>query len=179
MAFRKASAYSKKRVRPYTRTSRNKSKAFIKTIPHSKIAKMTSGDTTGFNAGKMPFVLRYHAGESVQIRDNAIEACRMYLVKMMDEGAAGQYYLAIKVAPHHMVRENKSAGGMAGADRISTGMTQSFGVVIGRSAIVPAGKEVFTIACMNDKGVRVARKALNAIKSKLPCAGYVTFEQKQ
>ena len=179
MAFRKASAYSKKRVRPFTRTSRNKSKAFIKTVPQSKIAKMTAGDTAGFHAGKHPFIIRYVAGESVQIKDNAIEACRMYLAKMMDESATGQYYLAIKVAPHHMVRENKSAGGMAGADRISTGMTQSFGVVIGRSALVPAGKEVFFISCANDKAVRVARKAMNAIKSKLPCRGYVTFEDKQ
>jgi len=175
MAIRKASSYSKKRVRPYTRTSRNKTKAYIKTIPYSKIAKLTSGDHTAFAAGKFPFEVRYVTDESVQIRDNALEACRMYLTKMLDIGALAQYYLAVKVFPHHMVRENKSAGGMAGADRISTGMTQAFGVVIGRSAIVPKNKEVFFIACANEKSAKVARLALTSIKSKLPCRGRLVF----
>jgi large subunit ribosomal protein L10e len=178
MAIRKASSYSKKRVRAFTRTSKNKNKAYIKTVPHNKIAKMTSGDATLFNTGKLPFVIKYVTSESTQIRDHAIEACRMYLVKQMDIGAPGQYYMAVKVYPHHLVRENKSAGGMAGADRISTGMTQAFGVVIGRSAIVPSGKEVFAIHCATEKGISVARDALNAIKPKLPCRGNVIFEKK-
>ena len=177
MPLRKASAYSKKAVRPFTRTSRNKSKAFIKTIPFSKIAKMTTGNIAAYKEGKLPFVVKYVTSESVQIRDNALEACRMYLSKKMEEGATGQFYMAVKVAPHHMVRENKSAGGMAGADRISTGMTQSFGVVIGRSAIVPSGKEVFSVYCANEKAAKVARTALNSLRSKLPCKGAITFEQ--
>jgi len=139
MAIRKASSYSKKRDRPYTRTSRNKNKAYIKTVPQVKIAKSTSGDAGMFNAGKLPFTIKLVAAEGCQIRDNAIEACRMYLVKQMDTNALGQYYMTVKIYPHHLMRENKSAGGMAGADRISTGMTQSFGVVIGRSAMVPPG----------------------------------------
>ena len=175
MALRKASSYSKKRVRPYTRTSRNKTRAYIKTIPYSKIAKLTSGDHTAYSEGKLPFEVSYVTTEGVQIRDNALEACRMYLTKMLDEQAPGQYYLAVKVFPHHMVRENKSAGGMAGADRISTGMTQAFGVVIGRSALVPAGKDVFFVACANDKAARVARLALNSVKAKLPCKGKLVF----
>jgi large subunit ribosomal protein L10e len=179
MAIRKASSYSKKRVQPYTRTSRNKSKAYIKSIPQSKIAKLTNGDQASYNAGRLPFEVSYIAGETVQIRDNAIEACRMYLTKMLDSQAMGQYYLAIKIYPHHMVRENKSAGGMAGADRISTGMTQAYGVVIGRSAIVPGGKEVFFIACANEKAARVARLALTSIKSKLPCRGRLVFVTKK
>ena len=179
MAIRKASSYSKKRVRPYTRTSRNKTKAYIKTIPFSKVAKSTGGDHTSYHAGKLPFEVSYVTDESVQIRDHAIEACRMFITKMMDEGALGQYYLAVKVFPHHMVRENKSAGGMAGADRISTGMTQAFGVVIGRSAIVPSGKTVFLIACANDKAARVARSALISIKPKLPCRGRLVFTTKK
>ena len=48
MALRKALAYSKKRARPYTRTSRNKSKAYIRTVPFSKIVKFSGGDLQGF-----------------------------------------------------------------------------------------------------------------------------------
>jgi large subunit ribosomal protein L10e len=179
MALRKASSYSKKRVRPYTRTSKNKTKAYIKSIPYSKIVKLTAGDHGAYDEGKFPFEISYVTDESVQIRDNALEACRMYLTKMLDEQAIGQYFLAVKVFPHHMVRENKSAGGMAGADRISTGMTQAFGVVIGRSAIVPKGKEVFFVACANEKAARAARLALNSIKSKLPCKGRLVFTTKK
>ena len=115
MALRKASAYSKKRVQPYTRTSRNKTRAYIKTVPFSKIVKLTAGDQGAFEAGKFPFEISYVTEESVQIRDNALEACRMYLTKMLDMHALGQYFMAVKVFPHHLVRENKSAGGMAGA----------------------------------------------------------------
>jgi len=179
MALRKASAYSKKRVQPYTRTSRNKTRAYIKTVPFSKIVKLTAGDQGAFEAGKFPFEISYVTEESVQIRDNALEACRMYLTKMLDMHALGQYFMAVKVFPHHLVRENKSAGGMAGADRISTGMTQAFGVVIGRSAIVPAGKDVFFVACANEKAARAARLAMNSIKSKLPCRGRLVFVTKK
>ena len=39
MALRKASAYSKKKVLPYTRVSKRRQKSFIKTVPNQKIVK--------------------------------------------------------------------------------------------------------------------------------------------
>ena len=39
--LRKARAYSKKRVVPYTRISKKKSKSFIKTVPQQKIVKFS------------------------------------------------------------------------------------------------------------------------------------------
>ena len=175
MALRKASAYSKKRVQPYTRTSRNKTRAYIKTVPFSKIVKLTAGDQGAFEAGKFPFEISYVTEESVQIRDNALEACRMYLTKMLDMHALGQYFMAVKVFPHHLVRENKSAGGMAGADRISTGMTQSYGQVIGRAAIVVPKSPIFIVSCTDEKTARIARDALNTIKPKIPARTRIVF----
>jgi large subunit ribosomal protein L10e len=75
-----------------------------------------------------------------------------------------------------MIRENKTAAG-AGADRMSTGMTQSFGVVIGRMALVKPGQELYYISCANDKAVKVAREALRMVKSKVPCATKIIFEK--
>ena len=176
MALRKASAYSKKKARAYTRTSRSKGKDYIKTVPFAKIVKFNGGDQKSYEAGKHPFVVRLLSEENVQIRDNALEAARMFVVKMMDENALGQYYLLVKVHPHHMLRENKTAAG-AGADRLSSGMKHSYGIVIGRAGFVRPNQEVFVVSCANEKAARAARNALIDIKSKLPCRSRVIFEQ--
>ena len=176
MALRKASAYSKKRVRPYTRRSRTTKKAYIKTVPQIKIVKFSVGNFRAFQEGKHPYAIRLIAEESVQIRDNALEACRMYITKALDTNALNQYYFAIKVYPHHIQRENKMASG-AGADRLSSGMTQSFGMAMGRAAIVNAGKEVFFVSCENEKVARIAREALADVKAKLPCRCKIVFEK--
>ena len=55
MGLRKALAYSKKKVRPYTRKSKIKSKAYIKVIPHNKIVKYNLGNIQAFNEGKLKF----------------------------------------------------------------------------------------------------------------------------
>jgi len=41
--LKKASAYSKKKVVPFTRISKKKKKSFIKTVPQQKKAKSTNG----------------------------------------------------------------------------------------------------------------------------------------
>jgi large subunit ribosomal protein L10e len=178
MALRKASAYSRKMARPFTRNSRSKARAYIKTVPGVKIAKYVGGMQKDFESGKHPFAIRLITGtQRIQIRDNAIEAARMFVIKMLEENAPGQYFLVVKVHPHHMQRENKSAGGMAGADRISSGMTQSYGQVIGRAALVKPGQEIFFISCANDKAARIARDALIDVKPKIPGGTRVVFEQ--
>ena len=177
MALRKASSYSRKKARPYTRNSKSKAKAYIKTVPIVKIAKYTSGSARDFEENKHPYVVKLMSDEAIQIRDNALEAARMYLVKMMDRGALGQYFLSVKVHPHHMLRENKTAAG-AGADRLSSGMTHSFGITIGRAAIVTPGTEIFMISVPNEKAARDARDALVSVSSKMPCRGRIVFERR-
>src|SRR3989344_4546280 len=58
MALRKALTYSRKYARPYTRVSRNKAKAYIKVVPHNKIAKYTLGNEEAFRQGKFPFSVK-------------------------------------------------------------------------------------------------------------------------
>jgi large subunit ribosomal protein L10e len=174
MALRKASAYSKKIVRPYTRKSGKKKKAFIKAIPQIKIAKYNMGDRKSSDAGKHAFTVILYAEEKVQIRDNALEACRMAVNKALDKAVPGEYYFIVKVYPHHILRENKIAAG-AGADRLSSGMTRSFGVTMGRAAIINPGKEIFFVSCKTDKAARAARDALTMIKSKIPCRSRIVF----
>ncbi len=175
-ALRKASSYSKKRVRPFTRKSRTAQKSYIKTVPGIKIAKFQMGNIKAGLEMKYPYVVRLVTEEKVQVRDNALEACRMFISKILDRDALGQYYFAVKVYPHHILRENKTAAG-AGADRLSSGMKHSYGISIGRAAIVNAGKEVFYVSCENEKAARIARDALTQIKSKMPGKSRVLFEK--
>lgn len=175
-SLRKASAYSKKIVRPFTRKAASRRKAYIKAIPPSKIVKFNMGDSKGHNAGKHKFNIRFIASEKVQIRDNSLEASRLLINKILDKEIPGQYFFEIKVFPHHILRENKTAAG-AGADRLSSGMSHSYGINIGRAAIVNPGKEVFFISTATERAAKSARKALGMVKTKVPCKGRILFEK--
>lgn len=176
MAIRKASSYSQKKARPFTRNSRNKSKSYIKTVPQNKVVKYHIGNQKEFREGKHNYAVRMVAQGKAQIRDNALEAARQLLTKVMDEKQLGQYYLAVKVYPHHLQRENKTAAG-AGADRMSSGMTHSYGIVIGRAAMVRPGQDIFMVSCVTEKGAREARDALESVKPKMPCKVSIVFEK--
>jgi large subunit ribosomal protein L10e len=175
-ALRKASAYSKKKVRPYTRKAKSRKKGYIKTIPNMKIVKFHMGNTKAQRSGKHEYSVRLISEGKVLLRDNALEACRTLINKSMDKAAQGQYSFAIKVYPHHILRENRTAAG-AGADRLSSGMKHSFGVTIGRAAIIQPGKEIFYVSCENEKVARIARDALKKVKSKVPCGTKILFEK--
>lgn len=175
-SLRKASAYSKKFVRPYTRKSGIKRASFIKAIPASKIVKFNMGNQKDFDSGAHKFLIRYICSEKVQIRDNSLEACRMLLNKILDREIPGQFYFQIKVYPHHILRENKTAAG-AGADRLSSGMKHSFGVTVGRAAILNPGKELFFVSTTDEKSARAARKAVMKVKPKVPCRGKIVWEE--
>jgi len=135
------------------------------------------GDVKGYESGKLNYVLKMVSLEHVQMRDNAIEAARQYVNKLLDEKLLGQFYFGVKVFPHHILRENKMLTG-AGADRMQTGMQLSFGATVGRAALVKKGKEIFIVATNSDKNIRVAREILDKIRSKLPCTVSILFEKK-
>ncbi|RLG15353.1 50S ribosomal protein L16 [Candidatus Pacearchaeota archaeon] len=178
MALRKASAYSKKKVVPYTRVSKKKQKSFIKTVPPQKIVKFSMGDESSFTKGKFPHQLTLISEERVQIRDHALEACRQYLNKKLDKEFSGQYLFRVLPFPHHIQRENRMLTG-AGADRMQTGMQLAFGKAVGKAAIVKAGGGIFFIAVSNIKAVKFVRRLFKDIKSKLPCKTKVLYEEKK
>lgn len=175
-ALRKASAYSRKYARPYTRKSSRKAQAYVKAVPQLKIVKYNMGNQQANVKGKHPYVVTMVATQKAQMRDNSLESCRMLINKTLDKYLPGQYYFNIKVYPHQILRENKTAAG-AGADRLSSGMKHSFGITIGRAAMIIPGKEVFVITCETEKGARIARETLAKIKSKVPFTNKIVFEK--
>lgn len=174
MGLRKASAYSKKKVVPFTRTSKRKGKSYIKTVPQSKIVKFTMGDESLFNQGKLPYQLTVVSAENVQIRHNALEAVRQFVNKKLEKELLGKYLFKILCFPHHIQRENKMLTG-AGADRMQTGMQLSFGKSMGRAAILKPGSKLFFIAVANENAARFVRKTLKQVRSKLP--GHINIIQ--
>lgn len=177
MGLRKASAYSKEPVLPYTRTSRVKGKSFIKAVPPQKIVKFTMGDEGAFNKGKFPIRLTVIATENCQIRNNALEACRQYINKELDTQLPGQYLFKVIPYPHHIQREHRMLTG-AGADRMSTGMGNGgkFGKAMGKAAIVKDGSRIFFLAIANQKAEAVGREILKTVNAKLPCRKRILTE---
>jgi large subunit ribosomal protein L10e len=178
MALRKARAYSKKHVVPYTRTSKQKKRAYVKTVPPSKIVKFSMGNMEMYEAGKFPHVLTLVTTQPVQIRQNALEACRQFINKKLDEELGGQYFLRIIPFTHHIQRENKMLTG-AGADRTQKGMQLSFGRTIARAAILRENSGIMSVAVATPKAVSLVRHIFGQIRSKLPCRTKIDYEFKQ
>jgi len=141
--LRKWCAY-RKLERPYTRWSKARKKAFVKSRPGKKVIKFDMGDIKGGH-DQFPIHLTLVSKDSAQLRTNSIEASRITGLKRLerDFGRNG-FYLRVRAVPHQMVRENPLAAG-AGADRLSTGMKHSFGKVIGTSCLVPEGKVIYDL----------------------------------
>lgn len=168
MALRKGSAYTKKRVRPYTRKSKKRTKSYIKTIPNSRIVKFKMGDLKGFESGKYPIILDIKSREKIQLRDNAIEAVRQYFNRFIQIRIGKEFYFEVKIYPHHVLRENKMLTG-AGADRMQMGMSRAFGKTTGRAALIEPDQSLFVIGVKNNRQEVEARKMIKAVKSRLPC----------
>jgi large subunit ribosomal protein L10e len=168
MALRKGSAYSKRRTRPYTRNSKKRKKSYIKTVPNSKIVKFKMGDIKGFVKEEYPIQIMVISKERIQLRDNAIEAVRQYLNRFIQTKIGKEFYFEVKIYPHHILRENKMLTG-AGADRMQTGMSRSFGKAIGRAALIKPGQTLFIIGIKNNKAEIEARKLIKSVKARLPC----------
>lgn len=180
MALRKASSYTKRKFVPYTRVSKQKGKAYIKTVPPQSIVKFSMGSEKMYNERKLPheIVLVYAEKGKSQIRHNALEACRQYINKQLDNALAGQYLFKVIPFPHHVQRENKMLTG-AGADRMQSGMQLSFGKAMGKAAIVKEGSRIFFIAVQNEKAVQAVRAMLNRVRPKLPVHTKILYEFKK
>lgn len=179
MGLRKACAYSRKYARPYTRKSKVKSKNYIKTIPPQKVVKFQMGNIPAFQQGRYKVILKLVSRQNVMARDNAIEAARQVVHHDLEESLPGAYYFTVKKYPHHILRENRVFSGGSKGERVNTGMQMSFGSAIGRAAFIEAGEIVFLVAFTEKKSIPMARKALEKIKSKLPCATSIILEVKK
>ena len=160
--LRKFCSY-RKVERPYTRTSKFRKKSFIRSSPNLKIVRFEMGDPKKeFN-----YTLELVSKTDLQIRHDAIESSRQTSNRLLEKelGKMG-YFMKIMIYPFHILRENPLASG-AGADRMSTGMTMSFGKPIGAAAQVRKGQKI-CIVRVNKDGIGTAKTALKKMSKKIP-----------
>ena len=160
----------RKLERPYTRKSKYRQKAYVRSVPTNKVIKFVMGNE------RKTYDLRIllNSKEDIQIRHNALEAARKTANKQLETKAVGAYFLQVRVYPHHVLRNNPLAAG-AGADRMSTGMAHSFGKAVGIAARVRKGQTVFEARVNKDK-LEVGKEALNRARRKMPCGFSLVVE---
>lgn len=152
--------------RPFTRNSKVRSKAYIKSIPPIAVVKFVMGNSSKFNAGKYKYTIKIISKEDAQIRDVALEAIRSQIHRHLEIEVGTDYYLAVAVYPHHILREHKQAA-VAQADRMSQGMSLSFGKSVGRSAQVFVGKPILILAFNTESDINKFREIYRRIRPKI------------
>jgi len=142
---------------------------YITGIPGSKIAQHKMGNKRK-DASEYPVQISLVLEESVQIRHGSLEASRLSANRhLIQELGEGNYKMVLRKFPHQVLRENKQATG-AGADRVSDGMRQSFGKIVGTAARIQSGERLFTAWCEPEQAEAVKeayRRAYNKITP--PC----------
>ena len=160
---RKFVAY-RKLERPYTRFSKYKKLAYVRTRPPCRIARFDMGDDMKVFSHQLDLL----AGASIQIRDSALEAGRQTCNRVLEKTLTKNgFKMKVMTYPHHILRENPLAAG-AGADRMSTGMSHSFGKVIGIAAQVKKGQPLFRVN-VDKQHVETAKLGLKRAQGKVPC----------
>ncbi len=163
MSDKPASMYRKIDKPAYTRRD------YITGIPGSKIAQHNMGDLDT-DPDDYPVQISLIPEETSQIQHGSLESARLsanrHLIKELGEF---NYKMVLRKFPHQVLRENKQATG-AGADRVSDGMRQSFGVPVGSAARVYKGDQLLTAWCTVEQAPVVKeafRRAYNKITP--PC----------
>jgi large subunit ribosomal protein L10e len=150
--------------RPYTRKSKYRKKDFIGGVPTNKIVKYVMGN----QSKEYDYKLLMISEQDIQLRHNSLESARKTANKHLERKTPLNYIFKFRIYPHHVLRNNPLAAG-AGADRMSTGMSHSFGKAVGIAARVHKGQPVLEICVPKDK-ILVAKEAIHRARKKLPCS---------
>ncbi len=171
MKLRPARSVRSIHSQPWARYSVKKPrKNYIKALPHTSllIFKM------GVNKPTYELLLTLNSDQRVQLRSNALEAARQVSNKYLERELLTNYFLKLLPYPHSVIREKKRATG-AGADRISQGMSLSFGSPSSVAARVHKGQIVFELRTMNSAR-NIAREALSRASKKLSGTYTITIK---
>ena len=147
---------------PWARYSVKKPrKNYIKALPHTSLLVFKMGS----EKDTYDKTVTLESDQQVQLRSNALEAARQVANKHLESNLINNYRFRILVYPHSVIREKKRAMG-AGADRISQGMTLSFGSPSSVAARIQKNQRLFEVN-INDENKDVGRVAMKRAASKL------------
>ncbi len=159
---------------PWARYSVKKPrKNYIKALPHTSLLIFQMGN----NKPTFDLELALISEQHVNLRSNTLEAARQVSNKYLERELLSNYYLKIVPYPHIVIREKKRATG-AGADRISQGMSLSFGSPSSVAARIQKGQTVFLLRTLS-VNKKVAREALSRAAKKMSGTYTITMKEMQ
>jgi len=145
----------------WTRVSQRKPrKSYVKGVPNSRVRQWIMGTPK-----RMEVEVALVATSPIFVRDNALEAARQATNKFLEKTLVHNYLFRVLKYPHQVVREH-TALGVAGADRISSGMKLAFGRPKGRMARLNKGDAVFSV-WLRQADLPVAKTALKRGRIKM------------
>ncbi len=147
-------------------------KNYIRAKPHTALIVFKMG----VKKDDYDLTLRLNVEQDLQLRSNAIESARQAANKYLEEKIPGSYYMRIVPFPHAVLREKKMATG-AGADRISQGMTLSFGKAAAMAARIYTGQTIFELNTMTENK-EFAKTALKRAASHMSGTYKIVAEEK-
>ena len=160
MGRRPAHCYRFCKNKPYPKSR------FCRGVPDPKIRNFDIGKRRA-EVDEFPITIHVVSRELEQISSEALEAARIqankYMVKKANKEA---FHMRIRAHPFHVLRINKMLS-CAGADRLQTGMRQSYGKPNGTAARVRIGQILLSLRT-KDTYVPQATEALRRAKMKFP-----------
>ncbi|MGB9703213.1 MAG: 50S ribosomal protein L16 [Candidatus Micrarchaeia archaeon] len=172
MGLRPARTMRKPDSQAWARYSKkNPKKNYIKAMPHIAIHIFDMGSKKSDYEIKLELVSK----EDIRIRSNALEAARQAANKYLEKSIPGNYYLKILTYPHHVIREHKMLT-MAGADRLSQGMTLAFGRPTYTAAVLRKGQTLMLLETYS-KYKEIAKESLERARKKLSGNYKIKVEQ--
>lgn len=160
MARRPARCYRFCKNKPYPKSR------FCRGVPDPKIRNFDIGRRRA-TVDEFPVCLHVVSRELEQISSEALEAARIQANKYMVKRANKEvFHMRIRAHPFHVLRINKMLS-CAGADRLQTGMRQSYGKPIGTCARVRIGQILLSMRT-RETYVPQAQEALRRARMKFP-----------
>jgi len=158
MGRRPAKCYRFCKNKPYPKSR------FCRGVPDPKIRTFDLGSRKA-HVDAFPATVHVVSQEIEQISSEALEAARIQANKYMVKNSNKEsFHLRIRAHPFHVLRINKMLS-CAGADRLQTGMRQSWGKPYGVAARVRIGQILMSIRT-KDNLVEAAHEALRRAKFK-------------
>jgi large subunit ribosomal protein L10e len=137
---------------------------YIRSKPQSRVTRFILGATDV----EYEYVAMLVADSPAEISSSALESARVTAGKVIAKASGQPFLLRVIVYPHEIVRSHKFMG-FAGADRLSQGMSRSFGRPTDRAAKVNAGQAILSIHTI-EGGLETAKEALRRASKKLPAS---------
>lgn len=159
--------YSKWTRRPYQyKRSSNRRREFARGGAQSKIVRFWGGNKEA-PWEEFDLVVGLKVNSQVQISSNALEAIRITINGVLQRKLGRQNYrLRIRPKPFQKIRENRMLA-FAGADRVQSGMRNSFGRSTGVCARVRAGQIIVDVGTYI-RNLPLVRDRLRVANMKVP-----------